>query len=246
MRYYISDLHLFHQNVIAMDRRHFESLEQMHQYVIERWNSRVGKKDDVFVLGDLSWGRGKQTADLLSQLKGHITLIKGNHDDRYLKDREFDYQFLNVLDYDERKDDSRNVMLSHYPMPFYNKQFRRNEQGESRTFMLYGHVHNTYDEYLLNRSIEDISRFERQSLGDSVQFTPVNMINTFCLFSDYLPLTLDEWLDIDKKRRQLIRDEEAHSGGSLTWQKWELLNQKTVELSRSGWKEESLLTGDQL
>ncbi len=235
MRYYISDLHLFHQNVIAMDGRRFDSLEQMHQHVIERWNSRVNKKDDVFVLGDLSWGRGKETAELLSQLKGHITLIRGNHDDRYLKDKEFDYAFHNVFDYDERKDDGRNVMLSHYPMPFYNKQFRRNEQGESRTFMLYGHVHDTYDEYLLNRSINDISCHERAAFGEQIQLTPVRLINTFCLFSDYLPLTLDEWRQIDEKRRRLINRTEQLLGGRISWQNWDRLAELITMLSRENW-----------
>jgi len=27
------------------------------------------------------------------------------------------------------------------------------------------------------------------------------MINCFCMFSDYTPLTLDEWIKTDEKRR---------------------------------------------
>ncbi|MBQ6655430.1 MAG: metallophosphoesterase family protein [Erysipelotrichaceae bacterium] len=235
MRYYISDLHLFHLNVIAMDGRHFKNLEQMHAYIVERWNAIVNKNDDVFVLGDLSMGKGKETAEILRQLKGKITLIKGNHDDRYLSDKEFDYQFRDILSYDERKDNNRNVMLFHYPVPFYNKQFRRNEKGECRTFMLYGHVHNTYDEYLLNRSINDIMTFERQSFGDSVQTTPVSMVNTFCLFSDYRPLTLDQWLEIDGKRRRLINETEQQLGGKIPWPQWMELNEKMTELSQRLW-----------
>jgi hypothetical protein len=26
--------------------------------------------------------------------------------------------------------------------------------------------------------------------------------NPFCMFSDYVPLTLDEWIELDKKRRE--------------------------------------------
>lgn len=27
------------------------------------------------------------------------------------------------------------------------------------------------------------------------------MINCFCMFSDYIPITLDEWIELDAKRR---------------------------------------------
>ncbi len=28
------------------------------------------------------------------------------------------------------------------------------------------------------------------------------MINCFCMFSDYIPLTLDEWIQVDRERRE--------------------------------------------
>lgn len=31
---------------------------------------------------------------------------------------------------------------------------------------------------------------------------PCNMINGFCMFSDYIPLTLDDWIRLDKERRE--------------------------------------------
>ena len=30
---------------------------------------------------------------------------------------------------------------------------------------------------------------------------PCQMVNCFCMFSDYVPLTLDEWIQVDRKRR---------------------------------------------
>lgn len=33
---------------------------------------------------------------------------------------------------------------------------------------------------------------------------PCQMINCFCMFSDYVPLTLDEWIILDQKRREKI------------------------------------------
>ena len=31
---------------------------------------------------------------------------------------------------------------------------------------------------------------------------PCEMINCFCMFSDYQPMTLDEWIEIDRNRRE--------------------------------------------
>jgi hypothetical protein len=32
------------------------------------------------------------------------------------------------------------------------------------------------------------------------------MINCFCMYSDYVPLTLDEWIALDEKRRKEMPD----------------------------------------
>ena len=31
---------------------------------------------------------------------------------------------------------------------------------------------------------------------------PFQMINCFCMYSDYQPLSLDEWIETDKKRKE--------------------------------------------
>ena len=58
--------------------------------------------------------------------------------------------------------------------------------------MLYGHVHDTMDEQLYGSSV--ITReTKRQSKYDEEPMPiPCNMI---ILYSDYVPLTLDEWID---------------------------------------------------
>ena len=71
MRYYISDCHFFHGAMNEkMDRRGFSDTEEMNRVMIERWNSRVRKNDEVVILGDLSWGGATETALLLRELKG--------------------------------------------------------------------------------------------------------------------------------------------------------------------------------
>ena len=52
MKYYISDLHIGHKNCIIFDNRPFSTLEEMHDTIVENWNSVVKKDDEVYILGD--------------------------------------------------------------------------------------------------------------------------------------------------------------------------------------------------
>ena len=75
MRYYISDLHFYHANMNAnMDRRGFASFEEMNEYMIEQWNKKVRKNDEVVILGDFSIAKGEKTSELLQRL---ISVDKG-------------------------------------------------------------------------------------------------------------------------------------------------------------------------
>ncbi|MCR5067429.1 MAG: metallophosphoesterase family protein [Erysipelotrichaceae bacterium] len=236
MKYYISDTHFFHRNIEDMDHRGFSGLTDMHEYMISRWNDRIRDEDEVFVIGDFSFGNGIETFDVLSRLRGSITLVEGNHDAWYLDDRQFTDTFENVAVYFEIKDEGREVILCHYPLPFYNHQYRRNQQGKPLTYMLYGHVHNTYDEYYLTKVIEKLSTIDRYGISGQIEKTPFELINTFCMFSDYVPLTLDEWIELDGKRKQLIREYEQQCGRELTIDDWESLHDLIVQKSREGWK----------
>ena len=77
--------------------------------------------------------------------------------------------------------------------------------------MLYGHVHDTYDEYLIDEFQRQTRASTRPVLGKSGEeemvSIPCQMINCFCMFSDYVPLTLDEWIEVDRKRRAIMKRE---------------------------------------
>ncbi len=208
MRLYISDLHFFHKEMNErMDCRGFADLESMHAYMIRRWNEKVRPGDEVIVLGDFSMGKGKETNELLEQLNGKVYLIRGNHD-RFLNDRKFDHSRIGwVRDYEELKDNKRKVILSHYPVFCYNGQYRLDAEGNPRSYMLYGHVHNTYDELLVQSFVEQTRASRRMIYGsDEPQPIPCMMINCFCMFSDYQPLTLDEWIENDRQRRSELAE----------------------------------------
>ena len=203
MRYYISDLHFFHARLnVHMDKRGFPDVNAMNEYMIDQWNSRVRKKDEIVILGDLSFGTVEETNELLRRLKGKKYLVLGNHD-RYVDKKNFNSSLLEWYGpYREMSDEGRNVILCHYPIICYNKQFRRDGNGNVKTYMLYGHVHDTEDERLIESYIDIADGRPRPSFyGNKTETTPVRMINCFCMFSDYVPLTLDEWIENTKQRR---------------------------------------------
>ena len=211
MRYYISDLHFCHSNLNQhMDMRGFASGEEMNDYMVTQWNSRVRKKDEVVILGDFCLSRNpKEVNEILDKLQGRKYLIIGNHD-HYLKDKDFDRSAFDwIEDYKELNDNKRKIILSHYPIMCYNGQYRKGEDGIPKTYMLYGHVHNTFDEVIINGYVNRVRSMARSLRGtDKADNIPCQMINCFCMFSDYVPLTLEEWIEVDEKRRTKLNCEE--------------------------------------
>lgn len=203
MRYYIADCHFFHGNLNdKMDKRGFAGVEEMNEYMLKQWNARVRSNDDVVILGDLSWGKAEETNELLEKLNGRLYLIQGNHD-RFLKDKKYNAgRFQWIRPYEELRDNGRKVVLCHYPIMCYNGQYRLDEHGNPKTYMLYGHVHDTFDQRLIEQ-FQDITRNSIRKKPDGTEsMIPSHMINCFCMYSDYVPLTLDEWIACDAERRE--------------------------------------------
>lgn len=198
MRYYIGDCHFGHEKAMVLDKRPFSSVEEMDEYMIARWNQVVKKrKDEVIILGDLSFGRADRVNRLLPRLNGKKCLIVGNHDRSFAYDKKLDRSLFSwVGTYRELHDNNRMVVLSHYPMICYNGQY----QGDT-TYMLYGHVHGTKD-------YENVVRFvqETRTTTYGMENTPISchMINCFAGFSDYKPLTLDQWIQVEKENQKRL------------------------------------------
>ena len=194
---YIADCHFYHNRICReMDNRGFSGYAEMNEHMIARWNEKVTTRDTVYILGDFSIAKGEATEKILQKLNGKLNLIIGNHD-RYLGDKSFDRSlFRSIEPYQEIRDSGRLVILSHYPVFCYREQYRPN------TYMLYGHVHNTHDEVLVNRFIRETRETKAWSrYVEAPVPIPCNMINCFCMFSDYRPMTLNEWIGVDTKRR---------------------------------------------
>lgn len=79
-----ADLHLGHSKMLSFLQpdgsplRPFASIEEMHEIILERWNSVVRQKDTVYVLGDIAMPRA--AIKLVESFNGRKILIKGNHD----------------------------------------------------------------------------------------------------------------------------------------------------------------------
>ena len=74
MRYYISDCHFFHESMnTSMDCRGFKDVDSMNQLMVQRWNRKVGTKDEVVVLGDFSLGTAAVSYTHLDVYKRQIS-----------------------------------------------------------------------------------------------------------------------------------------------------------------------------
>ena len=78
--YLTSDLHLGHDREFIWKARGFNSIQEMNEAYVERWNSVVDNEDDVYVLGDLMLGNNDIGMNYLNQLNGNIHIVLGNHD----------------------------------------------------------------------------------------------------------------------------------------------------------------------
>lgn len=83
MIYFTADIHFGHARIIDYCDRPFNNADEMDRVLIKNWNSVVGSKDVVYILGDLTLHREKHRQWLetkVRKLNGEKHLILGNHD----------------------------------------------------------------------------------------------------------------------------------------------------------------------
>jgi len=209
MKLYISDLHFFHEKAITLDKRNFSSVREMNQYMIDKWNEKVRGGDQIIVLGDMFFTKDPAEVNaVLNRLNGKICLIEGNHDKMWLSKEGVKLdRFEWIKNYAQLTEGDNIVIASHYPTFCYDHQYLTDKSGKNgRAYMLYGHVHNTYDEVLVNQFINITKNTVLKDESGSEKHIHCNMINCFCGFSDYTPLSLKEWISLDKERRAKLTD----------------------------------------
>lgn len=170
MKYYISDTHFGHSNIINMCNRPFTDIESMNWVLIEKWNKKVKKNDEVYFLGDFFYKCPQIKAiEILKQLNGKKYFIKGNHDKQsFLMTLKTSGLIEEAREYKEIDDNNRMVVLFHYPLVSWNGMYRG-------SYHLYGHVHQNTIEPKVDR---------RYNVSVEV--------------NDYEPKTLDELIELNK------------------------------------------------
>jgi calcineurin-like phosphoesterase family protein len=173
-KYYISDTHFGHENIINFTGRPYKSAEHMDEDMIKRWNNKVGNGDLVYHLGDFAW---KNIKYYRGRLNGQIILIKGNHDRRLTKQQE-EKLFVKVCNYDKVSDGENTVILFHYPIWSWDGLHK----GYTH---FHGHIH---------ERIVDVTKMENTSYtkGKGVR------INICVERMEYEPKTYEEIINMPK------------------------------------------------
>src|SRR5438045_5719734 len=149
--FYTSDTHFGHPNIIRYCSRPFikpgdlietgeeagqwtnkflarRAAARMDNFIIEKWNNKIGPDDDVYHNGDFAYGMPQHIIPLLRALNGRIHFIWGNHDRGV-------YEFSNLLhfypdlkkrvfflgDYAEINIHGQNIVLAHYSIRVWNR-----------------------------------------------------------------------------------------------------------------------------
>lgn len=117
----------------------------------------------------------------MSNLNGNKHLIIGNHDKKFLKNRDFREQFVEVTNYKEITLDDREkkgIVLCHYPIPCFNHHYYG-------WYHLYGHVHNSFEWKMMEHD---------KYLMTELHNVPCNMYNVGAMlwYMNYTPKTLDQ------------------------------------------------------
>jgi len=79
MRWFTSDLHFFHANVIRYCDRPYNNVYEMNFALINNWNDLVSPKDEVVFLGDFCMNPRTFNSILELNFQSMI-FVKGNHD----------------------------------------------------------------------------------------------------------------------------------------------------------------------
>lgn len=151
-KFYTSDTHFCHTNILHMQPRPFDSIEQHDETMISRWNAVVGPDDIVYHLGDFAMGLNDadRIRGIFNRLNGRKYLVYGNHDLR--RDGDL-HPTIAGLDWAARpealmfvRDEGQHVVLSHYA--------QRAWQGHLKGhWHFYGHAHGRLESFGRSRDV---------------------------------------------------------------------------------------------
>jgi len=189
MRFFISDTHFGHTNIIRYSNRPFKDVPHMNEELIKRWNSVVEPNDIVYHLGDVAMGPKDQWDGLLTRLNGRLRLVVGNHEPIFAAESEkhqarwrpefekwFEHITTNWKEFSLF--DGREVNLSHFPYEadhMDNARYMEHRLPDEGTTLVHGHTHAEYEKHGMDARV---SRSNKGTLqihvgADAWDYTPV-------------------------------------------------------------------------
>jgi calcineurin-like phosphoesterase family protein len=133
-----SDIHFGHKNIMSfcpVTRARFNGdVDYMNEQIIREWNQKVTPHDHTYILGDVSFTNVEKTVGFMNRLNGTKTLIKGNHDAKLVKTKEFRDCFVDVMDYHSINVNGVKIVMFHYPISEWDQMHRG-------AVHFHGHVH---------------------------------------------------------------------------------------------------------
>jgi len=148
MRFFTSDTHFGHSNIIKYCNRPFADAGEMDRAIIANWNAVVKPLDEVYHLGDVAFTSPERAKHILSILNGYKILILGNHDRSGMKMKEWGFQEVHQsLQIELQGGIIAN--LSHYPYrgsndAFHKPRFDTKNLNDDGRLLLNGHVHTSW------------------------------------------------------------------------------------------------------
>jgi calcineurin-like phosphoesterase family protein len=173
-----SDSHFNHANIAT----YCDRPGNFTDIIIKRWQERVKPEDTVIHLGDVIIGRKSSLRDIMSQLPGRKSLIRGNHD----RQKSCTWWMENGFDFACDGMRFRNCWLTHEP---------DTSRAGGCDLNIHGHLHNIWDGFQAEGQPQLRLHHEWQRLFA-------------CEYTNYCPIEFDEFVlhpDKYQARGKIVR-----------------------------------------
>jgi len=191
VNYYTSDLHLGDPGIVKYQSCGlFKSVKERDETIIKNFNDVVGRKDDVYILGDVVSHSKKPIEEYLKRLNGNKHLIVGNHDVDLLKDRKLRTYFDSITYFHYIRESGYTLVLCHYPLLEWSGYHKK-------TLHLYGHIHNRKTEEILENEETFLKAYQNG-----------RALNVCTMMNNYRPVTLKELIKNNEEFYQYLKEKE--------------------------------------
>jgi calcineurin-like phosphoesterase family protein len=126
--WFTSDTHFNHAGIIKYCNRPFDTVEDMNEAIISRWNECVKPGDFVYHLGDFGWNK---CDEIVKRLAGQKFLIIGSHD---AEGERLKKHFCQLTPMKQIKIGVQTIVMTHCAMRVW-------EKSHYGAWHLYGHSH---------------------------------------------------------------------------------------------------------